>query len=65
MVDIDGPIQEIETENNVVVPAINPQYTEEQLQHLLRHINPLRNDNNHGLNVYNDVQSILKNTTNN
>eukprot|EP00794_Sanderia_malayensis_P017176 gene17176-18905_t len=63
-IDIDGPIQDIETDNNVVVPEINPQYSEEQLQFSLRHINPLRNDNNHGLSVFNEVQYILMNITN-
>ncbi|CAB4021549.1 Hypothetical predicted protein [Paramuricea clavata] len=52
-----GPPPSCDTDNNVQVPEVNFEPTEQHIQQLQEHINPLYDDGNHGINVY--VAAIL------
>lgn len=58
-VDDNGPLPELQTNNHVVVPRSAIQLTEEQIIALLLAINPLEDDHNYGIDIYNHaVQTI-------
>ncbi len=58
-VDDNGPLPELQTNNHVVVPRSTIELTEEQMIALLLAINPLEEDNNHGIDIYNHtVQTV-------
>ena len=58
-VDDNGPLPELLTNNHVVVPRSTIQLTEEQMIALLLAINPLEDDHNYGIDIYNHtVQTI-------
>ncbi len=52
-----GPPPSCDTDNNVQVPEVNFEPSQEQFQELQDHINPLLDDGNHGINLY--VAAIL------
>ena len=45
-IDYDGPLTDIETDNNVVVPESHIQLIDHQLQELQNRIDPLSDDDN-------------------
>ena len=51
-IDCDGPLTDIETDNNVVVPESLIQLTDHQLQELQNRIDPLFDDGNNGNNHF-------------
>ena len=51
-IDGDGPLSESNTDNNVEVPEVQVAITEAQLNQLQSWIDPLSNDNNHGIDLY-------------
>ena len=51
-VDFQGPVLNIETENNVVVNTISVQLTEREIEDLAVLVNPLQNNGNHEINLY-------------
>lgn len=51
-IDYDGPLTDIETDNNVVVPESQIQLTDHQLQELQNRIDPLSDDGNNGINHF-------------
>ncbi len=53
-VDYGGPLPEITTDNNIVVPQISVQLSEEQHRYLQERVDPLEDDGNNG------VQHFLK-----
>ena len=58
-VDDNGPLPELQTNDHVVVPRSTIQLAEEQIIALLLAINPLEDDHNYGINIYNHtVQTI-------
>jgi hypothetical protein len=48
-VDYGGPLPEITTDNNIVVPQINVQLSEEQHRYLQERVDPLEDDGNNGV----------------
>ena len=58
-VDFEGPVLNIETENNVVVNTISVQLTERENEDLAVLVDPLQNDGNHGINLYLHVRDYL------
>ena len=59
-VDFEGPVTDIETNNNVIVNAVSVQLTERQLQELSVLINPMHDDGNHGINLYLQTRDHIK-----
>ena len=59
-IDYDGPLIDIKTDNNVVVPESHIQLTDHQLQKLQRRIDPLSDDGNNGINHFLDTVTIME-----
>ncbi len=59
-IDSEGPIIDIETNNNVCFNEISVQLTEREFQELSTVINPLRDDGNHGIDLYMQTRDYLK-----
>lgn len=59
-VDFEGPMTDIETDNNVIVNAISVQLTERDIQDLSVLINPMQDDGNHGINLYLQTRDHIK-----
>ena len=59
-IDYDGPLTDIETDNNVVVPESHIQLTDHQLQELQNRIDPLSDDGNNGINHFLDTVTIME-----
>lgn len=59
-IDYDGPIPEVSTNNNVVVPDSEIVITEAQLQQLYLAVNPLSDDGDYGINHFVKVVEILQ-----
>ena len=51
-IDYTGPVPAVVTDNNVAVPNSDVELTEEQLQHLESHVDPLADDGNHGIDLF-------------
>ena len=51
-IDWNGPTPEYETNNHVVVPLIDLELSEEQINHLVENYDPLCNDDNYGIDIY-------------
>ena len=58
-IDYDGPLTDIETDNNVVVPESHIQLTDHQLQELQNRIDPLSDDGNNGIYHCLDTVTII------
>ncbi len=59
-IDYEGPIGDIETSNNIQVPEIIVNLTDEQMN-TLTNINPMEEDENYGINLYQEVMGLLEN----
>ena len=57
-IDYDGPLTDIETDNNVVVPETHIQLTDHQLQELQNRIDLLSDDGNSGINHFLDTVTV-------
>lgn len=60
---IDEHISNIDTDNNVNVPEIPIQISENETQEIQQHINPLADDGNHGINLYQLTLAALQELT--
>ncbi|KAL1489247.1 hypothetical protein ABEB36_014180 [Hypothenemus hampei] len=64
-VDEHGPLPVLETDNNVVIPAINIELTPQQYEEIENAVpNPLLEDNNYGVTHYLTVRRIVQNILN-
>ena len=65
-IDYKGPVTDIDTDNNVVVPESPIQLTDNQLQELHRRIDPLSDDGNnridHSLNTVTIIGGFIEGT---
>lgn len=61
-IDYDGPLTDIETDNNVV-PESHIQLTDHQLQELQNRIDPLSDDGNNGIKHFLDTVTIMEGFT--
>lgn len=59
-IDQDGPIPDIITDNNVVVPELELKLTESENQQLKENVDPLSDDGNSGINHFLSVLQILE-----
>ena len=66
-IDDDGPLPELQTNNHVTIPRSSVQLTDEQSIVLLLSINPLEDDQNFGMDIYNHtvqtITDIIQTTT--
>ena len=59
-IDYEGPLTDIETDNNVVVPESPIQLTDHQLQELHRRVDPLSDDGNNGIDHFLNTVTIIE-----
>ena len=59
-IDFDEPVQNVLSDNDVIVPETTIALTNDQLQELEHSINPLSDDGNYGINHYLNTIDILK-----
>lgn len=59
-VDDEGPLPELQTNNNVEVPSCLFQLAEEQSLALSNHVNPLDDDDNHGIEHFRSVVRFIR-----
>ena len=59
-VDDDGPVAELQTNNLVVVPDVNFDLDNEELEMLTDNLNLLADDGNHGIETYLEVRNRIK-----
>ena len=59
-VDYGGPLPEITTDNNIVVPPPGVEFTEDQVSYLQENVDPLEDDGNNGIEHYLKILDILK-----
>ena len=59
-IDYDGPLTDIVTDNNVVMPESHIQLTDHRLQELQNRIDPLSDDGNNGINHFLDTVTIME-----
>ena len=57
--DYGGPLPEITTDNNIVVPQINVQLSEEQHRYLQERVDPLEDDGNNGVEHFLKTLDIM------
>lgn len=60
-IDEEAPFPEVETDNNVVIPSSLVQLNENQQSVLQQQVNPLMEDNNEGIDVYQQTVGVLIN----
>ena len=58
-IDVEGPLPELQTDNNVQVPECLVQLTEDQNITLGSQVNPLDDDGNHGIEHFRMVVRFL------
>ena len=51
---------EITTDNNIIVPPLGVEFTEEQLSYLQENVDPLQDDGNNGIEHFLKVLDILE-----
>ena len=59
-IDYDGPLTDIETDNNVVLPESQIQLTDHQLQVLHSRTDPLSDDGNNGINHFLNTVTMIE-----
>ena len=62
-IDYDGPMTDIQTDNNAVVPESHIQLTDHQLQELHSRVDPLSDDGNNGINHFLNTVTIIQGFT--
>ncbi len=55
-----GPLPEITTDNNIVVPPPGVELTKDQVSYLQENVDPLQNDGNNGIEHYLKILDILE-----
>ena len=60
-IDSDGPVTDIDTDNNVVVPSYNVEIHQQQLQELQQIIDPMSDDGNCGINHFLYTKQLVEN----
>ena len=60
-IDEEAPFPEIETDNDVVIPTSLVPLNENQQSVLQQQVNPLMEDNNEGIDLYQQTLSVLLN----
>ena len=58
-VDYEGPLPEITSNNNIIVPE-TPQLSEEQYQELRQTVNPTEDDGNNGMELFLTTVELVK-----
>lgn len=58
-IDNDGPVPEVISDNNVIVPNSTVELTEEQLHYLSSNVDPVSDDGNHGINNFLNALDIV------
>ena len=58
-IDGDGPLSETSTDYTIEVPEVQISITEAQLDQLQAWIDPLSNDDNHGINLYVNTLEVV------
>ena len=58
-IDNDGPVSDVVSDNNVIVPTSTVDLTEEQLNYLSGNVDPLGDDGNHGINNFLNALDII------
>lgn len=58
-IDDEGPLPELQTNNNVVIPDINVNINEITMN-TIQQVNPLENDGNHGIDVFLSLLHVLQ-----
>lgn len=64
-IDDDGPLPELQTNNHVEVPESSIQISQHEINSLLDEVNPLDNDNEHGIIMYENTKRVLTNIISN
>ena len=59
-VDDDAPLPEIQTENFVEIPRSTIELTDDELHIIASSLDPLDNDDDHGISSYQQAQNILR-----
>jgi len=59
-IDDDGPTPDIQTNNNVLVPEIDIDLSDDIIDYISQNIDPLSDDNNLGINTYCTLKSFLE-----
>ena len=54
-IDWDGPFPEFQTNNNVVIPELNVDIDQGNLEYIMNSFNQLQEDGNHGINLHNEI----------
>lgn len=60
-IDEDGPLPILQTDNNVIIPDMSVTFNETTMN-IIRQVNPLENDGNHGINVFTSLLGVLQRT---
>lgn len=58
-IDNDGPMPQLQTRNDVQVPDLSINLSDQELAHLLDTVNPMENDNNFGVTVYENCRQAI------
>eukprot|EP00112_Aurelia_sp_Birch-Aquarium-sp1_P014265 Seg3069.2 transcript_id=Seg3069.2/GoldUCD/mRNA.D3Y31 product="hypothetical protein" protein_id=Seg3069.2/GoldUCD/D3Y31 len=58
-IDNDGPMPQLQTRNDVQVPDLSINLSDQELAHLLDTVNPVENDNNFGVTVYENCRQAI------
>ena len=59
-IDEEGPLPAIRTNNNVVVPQVTLDLTENDIQDLVNAVNPLAEDDNQGIGLFSEAVCFLE-----
>lgn len=59
-VDYDGPLPEVTTDNNVIIPESHIVLTQHEIQILQDRVDPLQDDGNSGINHFLNTVSVLQ-----
>lgn len=60
-IDDDGPLPNVQTQNFVEIPRSAIELTGDKLQTLMGDLDPLTNDNDHGVTAYQRAKNVLSN----
>ena len=58
-IDDDGPVPQVQTENTVEIPRSAIELTNDEYQLLTENVDPLFNNNDHGIHAYQSAKNIL------
>jgi hypothetical protein len=60
-IDDDGPLPELQTRNDVQVPRSTVELSDNDYNVLVEAVNPLADDGNHGISLYEEINRIVTN----